>query len=128
MSYLLMAIAGMWMADGVALLAVPKGIIGILKTSLKASPSLLTWSGLAAVLGITLLFGSNGLAYQPLWILVGLGMIVKGAFLVWAPDPLKEVVLEWCLNREPIDYRFWGLGLCALSLLMLDALGWLGEA
>ena len=48
--------------------------------------------------------------FQPLWAIVGSVMIVKGGFLALAPDPVKRQVLDWCLHREDIDYRFWGLG------------------
>jgi hypothetical protein len=26
-----------------------------------------------------------------------------------------------------VDYRFWGLGLCTLAVLLLHALGWIGN-
>ncbi|MCZ6800382.1 MAG: hypothetical protein O7F12_07845 [Nitrospirae bacterium] len=123
MTYLLLAIAGMWLADGLALLAIPERMVALLKTSLDLSPSVLKWSGLAALLGIFLALGSEGLPYHPLWMFIGVGMVGKGLFLIWASEALRKPVLTWCLNREPVDYRFWGLGLCTLSLLLLDALG-----
>jgi len=43
------------------------------------------------------------------------------------PTELRARLLEWCLSREDVDYRFWGLGLCALALLLLHALGWIGR-
>lgn len=125
MSYLLMIIAGLWMADGVALLTAPHRIIDLLKISLAGSPSIVKWSGLASLLGVGLVVGGQDLEYQPLWIVAGLAMIVKGLFFMWAPERVRQTVLKWCLSREPIDYRFWGLGLCMLSVLLLDALGWL---
>jgi len=125
MSYVLMAIAGLWMADGVALLVVPVRVIALLKNSLAVSPVILKWSGLAALLGVILIVGTEELSYQPLWFLAGLAMIVKGIFLATAPSHWRQPVIEWCLGREPVDYRFWGLGLCALSVLLLDAVGWL---
>ncbi len=125
MSYVLMAIAGLWMADGVALLVVPIRVIGLLKNSLAVSPVILKWSGLAALLGVLLIVGTEELSYQPLWFLAGLAMMVKGIFLATAPSHWRQPVIEWCLGREAVDYRFWGLGLCALSALLLDAVGWL---
>ncbi len=125
MIYVLMAIAGIWMADGLALLVAPGRVMSLLRASLTTSPTLIKWSSLAAVLGTILILGSEGLPYQPVWVITGLAMIGKGIFLLWAPDPLRQAVVKWCLGREPIDYRFWGLGLCALSILLLDALGWL---
>lgn len=127
MGYILFALAGLWMADGLALLVVPDRMIGTMKQTLAISPGLLKWGVVAGVLGIVLLFGAQGLAYQPLWGIVAVIMIGKGIFLFAAPAPLRQAVVQWCLGREIVDYRFWGLGLCTLSLLLLDALGWLGN-
>ncbi len=113
------------MADGLFLLVAPKIVIGQLRELLARSPWILNWQTLVAGLGLLLVIGSQGLQFQPLWAIVGSVMIVKGGFLALAPDPVKRQVLDWCLHREDIDYRFWGLGLCTLAMLMLHALGWL---
>ena len=123
MRYLLMAIAGLWMADGLALLLVPLRVIALLKESLVSSPSIVSWSGLSLALGVILLIEGGELSYHPLWLVVGLTMLGKGIFFLWASDEQRSVVLRWCLTREAVDYRFWGLGLCTLSLLLLDAVG-----
>ena len=54
-------------------------------------------------------------------------MVMKGVFLAVGPEEWKQWVVGWCLGREDVDYRFWGLGLCTLALLLLRALGWLGS-
>ena len=125
MTSVLLVIAIIWIADGVALLVAPVRIIGLLKSTIEVSRSLIKWSGFTAFLGFILLMSSDELSYQPLWYLIGLLMIVKGLFLVWASESLRDGVVEWCFTRDPIDYRFWGLGLCTLSVLLLDALGWI---
>lgn len=127
MAYILFAIAGLWMADGLALLVAPNRMIVMLKQALSISPGLIKWSVVAGVLGILLLIGGQELAYQPLWGIIAILMIGKGLFLFAAPDAWRQVVIQWCLDREVVDYRFWGLGLCTISMLMLDALGWLGK-
>lgn len=120
----LFVIAGLWMADGVALLVAPERMVATLRQSLIAAPGFLKWGGIAAFLGIFLIVGTQGFSYQPLWVLVGLSMVAKGVFLYAGPDRWRLRIVKWCLEREPVDYRMWGLGLCALSVLLLNALDW----
>jgi uncharacterized protein YjeT (DUF2065 family) len=127
MEYVLAAIAGIWMADGLALLVAPRYVIARVREVLALSSAMLRWEGVAVGLGIVLLLGAGGLPYQPLWTITGGAMVVKGLFLAVGPERWKHGVLEWCLKREDVDYRFWGLGLCTLAFLMLNALGWLGS-
>ena len=128
MRYVLAAIAGVWMADGVALLVAPRQIISRVREVLIVSPAVVRWEGVAVCLGLLLVVGSQGVPYQPLWLLTGLAMIVKGVFLTTGPDRWRRPLLEWCLHRDEIDYRFVGLWLCALALLLLHALGWLSDS
>ncbi|MDR4495902.1 MAG: hypothetical protein AB7P17_10950 [Nitrospirales bacterium] len=122
--FLLFFIAGLWMADGIALIFSPERVIATLRQSIGASPGFLRWGGLAALLGAFLLVGTWEIAYQPLWLVVGFSMIVKGVFLYAGSDLWRLRIVKWCLEREPVDYRIWGLGLCTLSVLLLDALNW----
>lgn len=126
-SYVLAAIAGIWMADGLALLVAPRHVIARVREALVVAPSLLRWEGAVAGLGMVLLLGTEGIHYQPLWMVTGAAMIVKGLFLAVGPEPWRRRLVDWCLQREDVDYRFWGLGLCALAVLLLHALGWLGS-
>ena len=126
MTYVLAAVAGIWMADGVALLVAPRPIITRVREALALAPSLLRWEAAAAGLGVALVLGTEEMLYRPLWMATGAAMILKGLFLVWGPEVWRGRFVEWCLQREDVDYRFWGLGLCTLALLMLRALGWIG--
>src|SRR5262245_14220405 len=128
MTYLLVAIAGIWAADGLALLVAPRSVIVRIKEVVAVAPSMLRWEGLAIGLGILLLIGGQGLGYQPLWTITGMAMVAKGAFLATGPERWRKPILDWCLTREDIDYRFWGLGLCTLAMLLLHALGWMGNS
>jgi uncharacterized protein YjeT (DUF2065 family) len=119
-------IAGIWMADGLALLVAPRHVMTQAREVLAIAPKVLSWDGLAAGLGICLLAGTRGLHYELLWTMTGAAMVVKGVFLLMGPQQWKQKVLDWCLRREDIDYRFWGLGLCTLSILLLHASGWIG--
>ena len=125
MSYLLLAIAGLWMADGLALLVAPLWVVGQVKQALSTSPSLLKWSGLTLVGGMILLLQASDLPYQVLWMVTGFAMVAKGGFFLLSNDDMRQSVLQWGLSREAVDYRFWGLGLCTLSLLLIHASGWL---
>lgn len=72
-------------------------------------------------------FGSD-LPFRLLWIVTGLCMVIKGFFLWLAPERLRGPLVGWCMTREDIDYRFWGLGLCTLAVLLLHGLGWIGHS
>ena len=127
MSYLLMALAGLWMADGLALLVAPLWIVGRIRQALLTSPSLMKWSWVPLVAGLFLLLQAADLAYQGLWIVTGIAMVSKGGFFLFSNEETRHAVLNWCLSREAVDYRFWGLGLCALSVLLIHAVGGFGR-
>ena len=123
MAWLLIAIAGLWMADGVALLVAPLWIVGQMKHILLASPGMTKWSGVTLVAGFVLLFAAPDLDYRALWMAAGAAMTAKGGFFLLAHGDRRQAVLQWCLSREAVDYRFVGLALCMLSLLLIHALG-----
>jgi uncharacterized protein YjeT (DUF2065 family) len=102
-------------------------VMARVREALALAPSLIRWEGAAACLGVVLLLGTEGIHYQPLWLATGAAMILKGLFLALGPASLKQTVVDWCLQREDVDYRFWGLGLCTLAVLLLHALGWIGN-
>jgi uncharacterized protein YjeT (DUF2065 family) len=124
MKYVLAAIAGVWMADGVALLVAPRQVIARMRDVLALSPAVLRWEGVAICLGLVLLLGTEGVPYQPVWLITGVSMVFKGIFLTSGPERWRRPLLQWCLDREDVDYRFVGLWLCALAFLLLQALGW----
>ena len=121
--YILAAIAGIWMADGLALLAVPLLVIKRVQESLLHSPQLLRWEAVGIGLGAILIVWSGSIPYQPLWWITGSAMIIKGCFLTGGPAAWRTPLLDWCFSREAIDYRFIGLWLCMLAVLLLHALG-----
>jgi hypothetical protein len=121
--YVLAMIAGIWMADGLALLVAPRQVMAQVRDVLAVSPKLLSWEGLAVALGVSLFVGTRGLHYDVLWAVTSGAMVAKGMFLMTGPDRWRQSVLEWCLRRDDVDYRFWG---CALSVLLLHASGWIG--
>lgn len=126
-NYALAAIAGIWLADGLSLLLVPIFIVERLREVIRQQPTIWTWQWLSVVAGAVLLFAALPLRYQPLWILTALAMLIKGVFLAVGPKELRARLVEWSLNRENVDYRFVGIGLCTLAVLLLHALGWLGQ-
>ena len=68
------------------------------------------------------------LPYQWLWMVTAGGIIAKGAFLSIGTHSWREPVIDWCVGRKDVGYRFWGLGHCALAVLLLHALGWIGRS
>lgn len=125
--YALAAIAGIWLADGLSLLLVPRFMVERLREVIRQQPTIWTWQWLSVVAGTVLLFEAIPLRYQPLWILTALAMLIKGLFLALGPEAWRSRLVEWCLNREDVDYRFVGIGLCTLAALLLHALGWVGQ-
>ncbi len=121
------AIAGIWLADGLSLLLVPLFMVERLREVIRQQPTIWTWQWLSVVAGAVLLFAALPLRYQPLWILTALAMLIKGVFLAMGPEVWRSRLVEWCLNRDDVDYRFVGIGLCTLAALLLHALGWLGQ-
>src|SRR2546422_9148130 len=115
MNYLLAAIAGVWMADGVALLLAPRHVITRLREVLALSPAMLRLEGVAAGLGILLLLGTEWLHYQPLWIVTGAAMVTKGVFLAVGSEEWKQWVVGWSLGREDEDFRVWVCGRITLA-------------
>lgn len=125
--YALAAIAGIWLADGLSLLLVPRFVVERLREVLREQPTIWTWQWLSVVAGAVLLVAALPLRYQPLWVLTALAMLTKGLFLALGPESWRSRLVGWCLNREDVDYRFIGIGLCTLAALLLHALGWLGQ-
>lgn len=126
--YALAAIAGIWLADGCSLLLVPRFMVERLREVIRQQPAIWTWQWLSVVAGAVLLIAALPLTYQPLWIVTALIMLIKGLFLALGPEAWRSRLVEWCLNRDDVDYRFVGIGLCTLAALLLHALGWLGRS
>ena len=122
-TYIFGAIAGIWLADGLALLSFPLLMIRQVQESLQQNLHLLRWQAVSMCLGAFLIVSSAELPYQPLWWITGAAMGIKSSFLAWGPATWRASLLNWCFAREAIDYRFMGLGLCALAVLLLHALG-----
>jgi hypothetical protein len=104
--YALATLAGIWLADGMALLVTPRYIITQVRELLQQSPAILRWELLAIIGGSFLLFAEQGLPYQSLWMVTAGGMIAKGAFLSIGTHPWRGPVIDWCVGREDVDYRF----------------------
>lgn len=74
-----------------------------------------------------MLFASQEQPCQWLWMVTAEGVIATRAFLSIETHSWREPVIDWRVGREDIDYRFRGLSLCTLAVLLLDALGWIGR-
>lgn len=101
-------------------------MIGQIRQPLVASPLLGRWSGVTLVAGMILLLDASDLTCRGLWMVIGVAMVVKGGFFLSSNEDTCRSALQWRVNREAVDYRFWGLGLCALSMPLIHALGGFG--
>ena len=125
--YALAFLAGVWLADGFILLIAPRALMNRFREMTLTQPGIFRWQIVAVAAGVTLCVLGLDLAYWPLWIAVGVGMIAKGLFLWLGPPALREQVIAWCVAREDVDYRILGISLCTLAVLLLHALGWVGR-
>lgn len=125
--YALAFLAGVWLADGVSLLIAPRALLNRLKEITSTSPGIFRWQILTITAGIVLFIFGFDLPYQLLWIVTSLGMIVKGLFLWLSSSAYRRMAIEWMVARDDVDARFMGLGLCTLAMLLLHALGWIGQ-
>lgn len=124
--YGLALLAVLWLADGMALLLAPRFVVEQLREALAIRMPLWPWQCFAVVAGILLLWKGSDLPYHALWICAGAGMIGQAAILTVAPATWRDRIVTWLLQREEIDYRFAGLALCLLAVLLLHAIGWVG--
>jgi len=51
-----------------------------------------------------------------------------GAFLSIETHSCRGPVIDWCGGRAGVDYRFRGLGLSTLAILLLYTLGWISRS
>jgi hypothetical protein len=126
--YALACLAGIWLADGTALLIAPRFVISHVGEAARQTPAIFRWEILSILGGGALMFFGSDLPLRLLWIVTGLCIVIKGFFLWLAPERLRGPLVDWCLTREDVDYRFWGLGLCTLAVLLLHGLGWIGHS
>ncbi len=124
---LLATLVLIWTMDGIALLAAPRSMITLLQQYVHQQHGVSRWWAVTNGLGAALLWVPMTAAHQPLWVVVGGMMLLKGLFLGLAPERWRIRVITWCLLREDVDYRFWGLGLCMLAILLARATGLIGS-
>lgn len=96
--YALAMIAGVWLADGVALLVAPRFVIDHVRMAIQINTALWPWQLFAIVAGVVLLWAGRELQYQPLWICAAGGMLSKGVFLAFAPAQMREKLMAWSLG------------------------------
>ncbi|HEY6288813.1 MAG TPA: hypothetical protein VIW48_05145 [Nitrospiraceae bacterium] len=81
MDNVLAALAGIRLADDMALMLAPRYIITQVRELLQQSPAILQWELLAIIGGVFLLFASQELPYQWLRMVTAGDTIAKGTFL-----------------------------------------------
>lgn len=111
-----------WLFDGLALLVAPRQVISVLRDVITQYGGVRRGWAVTSALGIALLWLPASFSFQPLWLAVACAMLAKGLFIGLAPARWRDPLVAWSLSREAIDYRFWGLGLCTLALLLWQGL------
>ena len=94
--YALAALAGVWLADGIALLVAPRYIITQVLELLQQPLAILRWELVTIIGGVFLFFAAQELPFQWLWMVTAGGMIAKGAFLSIRPHSSCGPVIDWC--------------------------------
>jgi len=120
----LAALAGVCLANSIALRVAPCYVITQARELLQQFPAILRWELLPIIGGVFLLFARAGTALP--MALDGDGRIRdhQGAFLSIETHSRRRPVIDWWVGQAGVDYRFRGLGLCTLAILLLYALGW----
>jgi hypothetical protein len=126
--YALAAFAGIRLADDMALMLAPRYIITHVRELLQQSSVILRWELFSIIGGVFLLFSLQELPCQWLWMVKAGETSAKGAFLSIETRSWRGPANDWCVRRQGINYRFRGLGLCTLAVLLLYALGWISRS
>ncbi|MEX5212899.1 MAG: hypothetical protein NW703_01930 [Nitrospiraceae bacterium] len=124
---ILTLLAVTWAIDGLALVFSPRTAMELLRNYLDRDTGLSRWWGLTGLMGLALLVLPEMFRFQPLWLLVGGAMILKGLFVGLAPETWRKPAVAWSVSREDVDYRLWGLALCTFALLLGKGLGAFGS-
>ncbi len=107
-----------WLGFGLTMIAVPSRLVGWLQRSFSHPfyRFLLTQAILLG--GLILLLGGAELPSHILWIALGVIAVLKGMFLLGAPDKLFVRLLGWWQSMPHWALRLTGLVLVTLSTLL----------
>jgi hypothetical protein len=104
-----------WFSLGLGLLITPAWMVEILERLLSDALRLFVLMLVEVVVSLTLMVGTEGLAFRGLWIVVGCIGLAKGLFLISAPLGRREAFLDWWFKRPFWAYRIQGIVLAGLA-------------
>ena len=104
-----------WFSLGLGLLITPAWMVEILERLLSDALRLFVLMLVGVVVSLTLMIGTEGLAFRGLWIVVGSVGLANGLFLIGAPLSQREAFLDWWFKRPFWVYRVWGVVVVGLA-------------
>ena len=117
MTIYLWCISIFWMAIGVTFVIIPSSLKKILKLFSKLPKIAL--GGIPLILGLLLILSSSASSFSFYIAMLGMLGIVKGLSILLIPMDTLKTTVKWWLNQYPALYRFWGIVLIILALLVI---------
>lgn len=115
---LVAVIALIWLAAGLALIAVP-GWWRTFMTGMVSYPSRrFAITQVMILIGLTLLIGTS--SFQSVWLWAALGMlaVLKGMFFLGAPERVRMKAVGWWSRTPTWAHRIAGLCMVGLAVLL----------
>ena len=113
----------LWMGSGVAMIAVPSWWMGWILRSCSQPVSRFLLSQVAILGGLVLFLGTSGHQGSWLWRTIGFLGVLKGMYVLGAPERLSTAPLRWWGGMPPWAHRLVGICLVGLATLFtIDSL------
>ncbi len=115
---LLSVIGLIWLAAGLALIAVPGWWRALMPPMVSSPGPRFAFTHVMILIGLTLLIGTSSLQTVWLWVALGTIAVLKGMFFLGASEGLRMKVLDWSSRTPTWVHRIAGLCLVGLAMLL----------